>query len=495
MFVPDCNQLRFCILIKFQVIKMDISKSQKKRTLIVKHLPSKLPDSDKAELLKTFGAEEVRLVGLKNDCPKHTCFALFPTEAVAWEALQSLHQVEVLGCRLSVEFSKKDFYNSKVSKSDSSQEDDKEEYKRKTLPKEDDDASVKASRKLNSISEKWKVTYSFNQNLKYKYPLPNPVILSNISNALVSVPSFYTQVLHLMNKMNLPPPFGPQTLTPPLEAFVNMEKKTEIETVEMEEESEEESELETDDEGQVKTAQPKPFKRRKVEKKRKKHDIKALLNPSVAASKSQSLKPEEVFDQADITVPKKIDLRITQGATALEKDKMTPSGHEASDIFEARKSEDGDMSGGFGKIKPQVKIQEDSSESESDSDTVETFISRRRLEKGCLTSSEMKAESVFRKYDSGEPAKRLYVKNVAKQSTEKDLRYVFGRYVNWEDETEKQMFDIRLMKKGRMKGQAFVTLGSEESAKKAVKETNAYVLNGKPIVVQFARSAQAKDSA
>jgi len=35
-------------------------------------------------------------------------------------------------------------------------------------------------------------------------------------NALIAVPRFYIQVLHLMNKMNLPPPFGAVTETPPL---------------------------------------------------------------------------------------------------------------------------------------------------------------------------------------------------------------------------------------------------------------------------------------
>ncbi|CAG8642054.1 755_t:CDS:2, partial [Paraglomus occultum] len=34
-------------------------------------------------------------------------------------------------------------------------------------------------------------------------------ILQNITSAIAAVPRLYTQVLHLMNKMNLPPPFGP----------------------------------------------------------------------------------------------------------------------------------------------------------------------------------------------------------------------------------------------------------------------------------------------
>lgn len=44
-------------------------------------------------------------------------------------------------------------------------------------------------------------------------------------------------------------------------------------------------------------------------------------------------------------------------------------------------------------------------------------------------------------------------------------------------------FDVRLMQFGRMKGQAFVGLPSERAAIKAVRETNGYVLHGKPMIV------------
>lgn len=44
-------------------------------------------------------------------------------------------------------------------------------------------------------------------------------------------------------------------------------------------------------------------------------------------------------------------------------------------------------------------------------------------------------------------------------------------------------FDIRLMKEGRMKGQAFVTLPSEEKAKKALRDAHGYILQGKPMVI------------
>lgn len=44
-------------------------------------------------------------------------------------------------------------------------------------------------------------------------------------------------------------------------------------------------------------------------------------------------------------------------------------------------------------------------------------------------------------------------------------------------------FDIRLMKEGRMKGQAFVTLPSEKVSVTALKDTNGFILKDKPIVV------------
>lgn len=44
-------------------------------------------------------------------------------------------------------------------------------------------------------------------------------------------------------------------------------------------------------------------------------------------------------------------------------------------------------------------------------------------------------------------------------------------------------FDVRLMKEGRMKGQAFITLPSEEKAKRALRDAHGYILHGKPMVI------------
>ena len=44
-------------------------------------------------------------------------------------------------------------------------------------------------------------------------------------------------------------------------------------------------------------------------------------------------------------------------------------------------------------------------------------------------------------------------------------------------------FSIQLMKTGRMKGQAFIGLPSEAVAAQALRETNGYLLRGKPIIM------------
>uniref|UniRef100_A0A2K6ES90 RNA-binding region-containing protein 3 n=1 Tax=Propithecus coquereli TaxID=379532 RepID=A0A2K6ES90_PROCO len=108
---------------------------------------------------------------------------------------------------------------------------------------------------------------------------------------------------------------------------------------------------------------------------------------------------------------------------------------------------------GFGKIfpKPNLNITEEIKE---DSDEMPSeCISRRELEKGRISREG------------------------------NDLKFIFGRYVDFSSETQRIMFDIRLMKEGRMKGQAFIGLPNEKAAAKALKEANGYVLFGKPMVV------------
>jgi U11/U12 small nuclear ribonucleoprotein SNRNP65 len=60
--------------------------------------------------------------------------------------------------------------------------------------------------RLNGISAAFNVNYPISAKLRYEYPPINATTLENIASALISNPKFYTQTLHLMNKMNLPCP-------------------------------------------------------------------------------------------------------------------------------------------------------------------------------------------------------------------------------------------------------------------------------------------------
>ncbi|NWT76769.1 RBM40 protein, partial [Prunella himalayana] len=150
---------------------------------------------------------------------------------------------------------------------------------------------------------------------------------------------------------------------------------------------------------------------------------------------------------------------------------------------------------GFGRIFPAPSSNDKMETEEEDDEIPSEFISRKDLEKNRLSREEMEKYSVFKNYEPGDPNCRIYVKNLAKQVQEKDLKFIFGRYVDFQSEVERNMFDIRLMKEGRMKGQAFIGLPNEKAAAKALKEANGYVLFEKPMVVQFARSARPKQDA
>ncbi|ESO97585.1 hypothetical protein LOTGIDRAFT_104371 [Lottia gigantea] len=167
----------------------------------------------------------------------------------------------------------------------------------------------------------------------------------------------------------------------------------------------------------------------------------------------------------------------------------TPTPPVAEEAKESSSESEIESDSGFGVIEPPPKpVETENTEEEAD---CSEFISEKELKHGCIPEHKRKDINVFKKYNKGDPSSRLYIKNLAKQATEKDLKYIYGRYIDWPNGTEANAFDIRVMKEGRMKGQAFVTLPSETAAIKALNDTHAFVLHDKPMVVQFARSAKA----
>uniref|UniRef100_A0A669EKD2 RNA-binding region-containing protein 3 n=2 Tax=Oreochromis niloticus TaxID=8128 RepID=A0A669EKD2_ORENI len=489
------------------------------KTLLVRHLPAELSEEEKEDLLKYFGAESVRVFSNRGRL-KHAAFATFRSEKSAARALSRLHQLEVLDQTLVVEFAKGQDHitvlkDPPVSESGEhvKEEQKKQESKQPNIPIIETGVAPSLGLKFQS-----------NPTLKYLYPPPSNGILTNIMHALMSVPKFYVQVLHLMNKMNLPCPFGPVTARPPMFELLPPAPPIPmpppfppdyppLPEEEMEMSSEEESEYESGDDedkerivrlmGLVNQACKRPL-RPKTASKRKKPKIKDLLYaPKPDSQSAPALQPSDVFEQPHAAGPRKIEFRISAPDVAAAVEGSRPAQPEddegkalsiqvdQSEIKPSSNQEEAEAKG-FGKLYFTQASKQQEERGDNEQDLVSDVISRKELEKGRLSRDEIKRMSVFKNYEPGEPTCRLYVKNIAKQVEEKELKYIYGRYINLSSEEERNMFDIVLMKEGRMKGQAFVGLPSVQSAEKALQETNGYVLYDKPLVVQFARSARPK---
>lgn len=92
----------------------------------------------------------------------------------------------------------------------------------------------------------------------------------------------------------------------------------------------------------------------------------------------------------------------------------------------------------------------------------------------------------FVNYTPGSPSSTLYLKNLAADVAEPDLVGIFGRF---ETSREPKLI-YRLMQRGRMKGQAFITFADVGTARNALKLANGYILKEKPLVIEFARGAK-----
>ncbi|XP_053549740.1 RNA-binding region-containing protein 3 [Bombina bombina] len=465
-----------------------------RRTLLVRHLPAELSPDEQRDLLEKTGAESVRL--WRNGKLKHMAFASYPNEFAAAKALSILHQLSVLGHTLVVEYAKEDRIHLE----------DQPSFSVKKISSEDNVKEPNLPNQITiekGIAPSHGIIFPIRPSLKYLYPPPTSTVLANIANALACVPKFYVQVLHLMNKMNLPAPFGLLTAQPPLHteylpapyppvpsyAPENPPLPELDDDYDMEVSSREESEYESgEEEDKERVARlkeladmlPKRPKQAKQRPPRKKMRVKDLIAP--AAPHSITHKPllaSEVFEQPLNVGPKKLELHIPADISAVP----DQSENEVEDVEDAS---------GFGKIFPSNVPKAQESEEEDEDEMPLEFISRRELEKGRISKEEMRKLSIFKNYDAGEPNCRLYVKNLSKQVDEKELKFIFGRFINFSSETEKNMFDIRLMKEGRMKGQAFIGFPSEEVAARALRHAHGYSLHEKPMVIQFARSARPK---
>lgn len=110
---------------------------------------------------------------------------------------------------------------------------------------------------------------------------------------------------------------------------------------------------------------------------------------------------------------------------------------------------------------------------------------QQKIRDNCVTVAERGSFPIFKNYERGTPSNKLYLKNLGKHVTQKDLKDLYSTF--------SEDIQIDIMKKGRLRGQAFVTFPDEDIAARALDCTNGYMLHDRPIAVLFGKSGVVKE--
>ncbi|KAF8728555.1 hypothetical protein HU200_017818 [Digitaria exilis] len=420
-------------------------------TLLVRHLPEAITQEMLSRLFSHYGATSVRPCagGKLRNC----AFVDFRDEAAANHAHSLLNRLRFLGKVLIVERANLPNANNAHAKPQ-----DQLVHGLSQVPSTGSQNQKNSTSTAEPIAPKLGVDYPFPPHLEYAYPPPDGNILTNIVNALIAVPRFYTQVLHLMNKMNLPAPFRMALPTPPLPSQVPAPPHPPPPQPPTAEEprsadlSSDESELESSDEDVDKR-----------KSKRAKHEaiVGSAVDKSVA-HEAVGVKPAAlVSNELQVIKKKNPVLQIKIASKATQKEQPVPSTTDK--------------------------------ELDSTNEQLEEkhFVTPQEIEKDKLPPEEILSLPMFKNYTPGNPSSVLYIKNLAKDVTHDDFYYIFG-YLFESMDSVRSGLSIKLMQEGRMRGQAFVTFPGVELAQRALNLAHGYVFKGKPMIIQFGRNPAAK---
>ncbi|KAJ6799592.1 U11/U12 small nuclear ribonucleoprotein 65 kDa protein [Iris pallida] len=413
-------------------------------TLLVKHLPEAIPHDVLSRLFARFGASSVRPCagGKLRNC----AFVDFNNEVLASQAQAQVNRLRFLGKVLVVERA------GRVGQKDAGPQGEGQGAKGSGAPPafSAPKGSVSAG---EPIAPRLGVDYPFPPNLEYEYPPPDGNILTNIVNALIAVPLFYTQVLHLMNKMNIPAPFRMALPTPPLPPPVPapspppppVAAKLPVTDLSSDESEMESSEEDADD-----------------NRSRKRVKREAIVGPGV----DKDVPHEAVGLKPATLVPKEVPLIKKKHPVLQIKIASKPTQKEITD-------DDGIM-------KELVEQADDHMEEKP-------YATPKDIESGRLHPEEILCLPMFKNYAAGNPATVLYIKNLAKDVVVDDFYFIFGSLFG-SFGAAKSGLSIKLMQEGRMRGQAFVTFPSIDLAHHALNLVNGYMFKGKPMIIQFGRN-------
>ncbi|CAB4484139.1 U11/U12 small nuclear ribonucleoprotein 65 kDa protein [Rhizophagus irregularis DAOM 181602=DAOM 197198] len=423
---------------------------QETTTLLIKNLPD-LPESDRLDFLKHFGPQEIRLGTSKS--MKNSAFLDFPDRLSATNAFSKIQELgDVGGKKIRVEYalpSKEALQKRGNSKTeDNTNENRQDNLESSQPPPPPPPFPPPPSFVAEPIAPSLGINYPAPPTLRYRYPPPTVEILYNIMNAIAAVPKLYTQVLHLMNKMNLPPPFGP--ILP--ESVPTLLQQHQMENRDIKgnrKKSRKRDELLSDDESEIDS-----------EVEEEQIPIKKLRTTEILPGAVPPIPVASYMNPIFIGAP--VEPIISESITPI------PAPHLPPQQFHNNS------------IPTEVMLEETEINTSSLNQQAESPIKCITLEE--LNSNKMPVEelikiSAMKNYEPGQPKSTLYIKNLAPKKVKKeDLEYLFGRYFH----TKSQM-DIRL----HPRGQAFVIFPNVEMATQALNDVHGYILYNKPMVIQF----------
>ncbi|KAL6203072.1 hypothetical protein ACLB2K_026776 [Fragaria x ananassa] len=350
-----------------------------------------IPEETLFRLLSHYGASSVRSCSPTARL-RNCAFVHFQNEGLAFQALRQLNGLRFLGKVLKVERATS---NSEMTLPDGNK-DPVSVPPASTLSSAKKESGEADVARAEPIAPRLGVDYFFPPHLEYAYPPPDGNILTNIVNALIAVPRFYTQVLHLMNKMNIPAPFRMALPSPPLPpaAPVPPPAPPLAEKPPLADISSDESEMESSDEEASRGAS----------RGKKRARWESILGPAV----DKGVAHEDVGLKQAILVPKEmpmikkknplLHIAITQKVVNNEhKDDSTTKEEELP---------------------------------ETESSVINPFATPEELERGKLPPEEILSLPMFKNYTAGTPAPVLYIKNLAKDIVVDDFYYIFGELAN-----------------------------------------------------------------
>jgi U11/U12 small nuclear ribonucleoprotein SNRNP65 len=255
----------------------------------------------------------------------------------------------------------------------------------------------------------------------YRYPPATDEILNNVMECMRKIPKFYSHVLHIMNRMNLPPPFSDDCAgySKNLDRFMELFDDWEDEDINEKEDERRENNV--------------TYVKEKKGESSKANDV--------IEKKGESSKANDVIEKKGEPL-KAMDLN-----DAIEND--------IKDIHEDK--EDGNI------LKAEIK-----GKRKTDQMYEGVNLNKR------LKLEEIKEIPTFKNYEKGTPSKTLFVKNLPfKTITLERLEEIFNSK------------KIRLMTHGRMRGQAFVAFETEEEAENAIDTLNGALIDDRPMIISF----------